>query len=144
MKKVSILIVLFSVLLVLSGCYYPKDADVKFMVEAEETFFVTVSMEDSGAIKSMALSVYFDDDAFEVIAGEWLNHDAVIADFNIEAKDAAIAFEKNSNYCGEIFRFSVRAKKELTIIDDMIIVEPVLKNEQVTIECKGIELAYSR
>ena len=144
MKKVSILLALLSVLLVFSGCGKSKMAEQNFIVKAEETFFVTVSMKESGEIKSMALSVYLDNNAFELLEGEWLNHNAVIADFNKEAKDAAIAFEKGTDYCGEIFRFSVKAKKDLTIIDDMIIVEPVLKNEQVTVECNGIELAYSK
>lgn len=144
MKKKSILLVLFAVLLVFSGCGKSNPSDGRITVEADETFFVTVSMKDSGNIKSMALSVYLDDSAFELLEGEWLNQDAVIADFNKENKDAAIAFEKDTVYCGEIFRFSVKAKKDLTIIDDMIIVEPILKNEQVTFECKGIELAYSK
>ena len=144
MKKVSILLILLTVLLIFSGCGKSKQSYEKFTVSADETFFVTVSMKDSGKIKSMALSIYLDDSAFELLEGEWLNQNAVIADFNKENKDAAIAFEKDTVYCGEIFRFSIKAKKELTIIDDMIIVEPVLKNEQVTIECKGIELAYSK
>lgn len=144
MKKISILLVLLSVLLVFLGCGKSKPSDKKFTVEADETFFVTVSMKESGEIKSMALSVYFDNNAFELLEGEWLNHNAVIADFNKKAKDAAIAFEKDTDYCGEIFRFSVKAKKDLTIIDDMIIVESVLRNDQVTVECNGIELAYSK
>lgn len=144
MKRISIVFVLISVLLVLSACGKSEFEKERFTVKAGETFSVTVSMADSGAIKSMALSLYFDDNAFELINGKWLNQNAVIADFNMQTKDAAIAFEDDIDYCGEIFKFSLRAKENLVIIDDMIIVEPVLKNEQVTLECEGIDLVYAK
>lgn len=144
MKRISVLLLLFTVLLLFSGCGKSESAKDKFSVKENETFFVTVSMEDSGEIKSMALSLFFDDNAFELVNGEWLSHNAVIADFNLQNKDAAIAFEENTNYCGEIFRFSLKAKKDLIIIDDMIMVESVLKNEQETLECNGITLVYAK
>ena len=144
MKRISILLVLLSVLLVFSACGKPELEKDRFAVKAGETFFVTVSMDDSGSIKSMALSLYFDDNAFELISGEWQNHNAVIADFNMQTKDAAIAFDEDTNYCGEIFKFSLKAKEDLIIIDDMIIVESVLKNEQKTLDCKGIGLVYTK
>ena len=127
-----------------SGCGKTQPENGKFEVKSDETFTVNVKMEDSGNIKSMALSLYLDDDAFEVVDGEWLNHKAVIADFNKTNKDAAIAFKEDTNYCGEIFKFTMKAKKDLTIIDDMIIVEAVLKNGEETLECKGIELSYTK
>ena len=131
-------------LIVLSGCVKSQPDNGRFEVKRDEVFSVSVTMADSGNIKSMALSLYLDDNAFEIVDGQWLNQNAVIADFNKSNKDAAIAFEEEINYCGEIFRFNVKAKKDLTIIDDMIIVEAVLKNEQETLECKGIDLSYTK
>ena len=99
-------------------------------------------MEDSGLIKSMALTVYSDDDAFEIVDGKWLSQQAVIADFNKENKDAAIAFKEDTDYCGEIFEFTVKAKKDLTVVNEMFDVDAVLKNEQKTLSCKGITLSF--
>ncbi len=143
-KKVSVILVLITVLMIFSGCKKSESTADKFEVKSGDVFLVKVSTAESGAIKSMALTLYFDDNAFELIDGEWLGHDAVIADFNKENKDAAIAFGEDTNYFGEVFEFSVKAKKDLIIIDDMFIAEAVLKNEQETIECKGITLSYTK
>lgn len=142
-RKISFILVLVTVFLMLSGCKEEAASD-KFSVVSGDEIIVTVSMEDSGAIKSMALSLYFDDNAFELLEGAWLNHNAEIADFNKENKDAAIAFLEENCYSGEIFEFSVKAKKDITIIKDVFMAEPVLKNEQETIECKGITLSYEK
>lgn len=131
-------------MLLFSGCSKSEYTSTPIDVKKGEVLSVRVSMEDSGAIKSMALSLYFDDDAFELVDGEWLNQQAIIADFNIENKDAAIAFKQDTNYSGEIFEFSLKAKKDITVIDDVIAVETVLKNEQLTIECKGINLSFAK
>lgn len=92
----------------------------------------------------MALSIFFDDDAFLVVDGTWLNHNGEIADFNKETKDAAIAFKDEVNFSGEIFSFTLKAKKDLVIIKDVIMVEAVLKNENEDVECKGISLTYAK
>ena len=142
-------------MLCLTGCTAPEtsvDAESDLSVEVNEavelktgeSILVTVSMEDSGAIKSMALSFSFDDDALEVVAGDWLSKKAVISDFNIENKDAVIAFINDTNLSGEIFELELKAKQDISVSDDMITVKPVLKNEQLSIECKGIELSFAK
>ena len=143
MKKfISVALGLALLFLVFYGCDRSKDESGPFDVKAGEIFTVKVSMEDSGAIKSMALTVYSDDNAFEIIDGKWLNHKAVIADFNRENKDAAIAFKEETNYCGEIFEFTVKAKKDMTIIDEMFSVDAVLKNGEQKLTGNGIKLSY--
>ncbi len=144
--KRSISVLLITVLLIFSftGCKKEQKKDEAFEVKSGETFFVKVEMEDSGLIKSMALTFYSDDSAFEIVSGKWLNHEAIIADFNIKNKDAAIAFKEENNYCGEIFELEVKAKKDITIIDDMFDVDTVLKKGQEMIECKGVTLSYSK
>ena len=113
-------------------------------LKAGDSLVVTVTMADSGVIKSMALSFSFDDSAFEIVDGDWLNQHAIIADFNIENKDAAIAFKEDTNYCGEIFEVELTAKKDITVVDNIITVDPVLKNEQLDVECKGLTLSYEK
>lgn len=145
MKKIiSVLLIAISLILVFSGCKKTQTASESFEVKSGDTFFVKVSMEDSGLIKSMALTFYSDDSAFEIIDGKWLNHQAVISDFNKENKDAAIAFKEENNYCGEIFELEVQAKKDLTIIEGMFDVDAVLKNGQETVACKGITISYNK
>ena len=142
-KQIFVLSALLTLILVISGCGKTKmDTDL-FKVSTGDTFTVNVSMENSGEIKSMALSLFFDENAFDLIDGKWLNHDAVIADFNKENLDAAIAFKEGTEYYGEIFEFTVKAKRDLTIIDDMFIVEPILKNEQIVLDCKGITVSFA-
>lgn len=141
-KSISVILIVLSLIFVFSGCKKAQQISESFEVKSGDTFFVKVSMEDSGLVKSMALTVYSDDEAFEIIDGKWMNHSAVIADFNKENKDAVIAFKEAENYCGEIFEFEVKAKKDLTIIDGMFDVDMVLKNEQETVNCKGITLSF--
>ena len=152
-KKIVLLLIL--VMLCFSGCSAPgtsaqteADSSVEMTEAVElktgESVIVTVSMEDSGAIKSMALSFSFDDDAFEVVDGGWLGKKSVIEDFNKENKDAVIAFMNDTNYSGEIFELELKAKQDISVSDDMITVKPVLKNEQLSIECKGIELSFAK
>lgn len=139
---IVISLIVISLIVVFSGCKKvsstPSDT---FNVKSGDTFLIKVSMEDSGMIKSMALTFYTDDNAFEIVEGNWLNHNAIIADFNKENKDAVIAFKEEVNYCGEIFKLEVRAKKELTIIDGMFDVDTVLKNEQEEVACKGVTIS---
>lgn len=145
--KRNISVFLIAVLLIfgLAGCKNEqKSSSDSLKLKSGETFVVKVSMEDSGLIKSMALTIYSDDNTFEIVGGNWLNHNAVIADFNMENKDAAIAFKEETNYCGEIFEFEVKTKKDITVIDDMFDVDTVLKKEQETVTCKGVTLSYSK
>ncbi len=137
-------VVLVAVFLVVFGLIKNAQKEEKFEVKSGETFTVKVSMADSGPLKSMALSLYFDENAFELVEGKWLNQNAEIADFNLENKDAAIAFSKETTYCGEIFEFSVKSKSDMVIMDDMFIVEPVLKNGQRFLECKGITVSFEK
>ncbi len=141
-KSISVLLIAISLIFVFSGCKKVNCApdNDTFNVKSGDTFLVKVSMEDSGKIKSMALTFYTDNDAFEVIGGCWLNHQAVIADFNKENKDAVIAFKEEVNYYGEIFELEVKAKKDLTIIDGMFDVDTVLKNEQEDVACNGVTI----
>ncbi|MBQ8767336.1 MAG: hypothetical protein IJZ16_11110 [Clostridia bacterium] len=141
-KYLSILLALTLLMLVFSSCKKTDIISEPFDVKTGDTFTVKVSMEDSGLIKSMALTVYSDDDAFEIVDGKWLSQQAVIADFNKENKDAAIAFKEDTDYCGEIFEFTVKAKKDLTVVNEMFDVDAVLKNEQKTLSCKGITLSF--
>lgn len=137
-------VVLVAVFLVVFGLIKNAQKEDKFEVKSGETFTVKVSMADSGPLKSMALSLYFDENAFELVEGKWLNQNAEIADFNLENKDAAIAFSKETTYFGEIFEFSVKSKSDMVIMDDMFIVEPVLKNGQRFLECKGITVSFEK
>lgn len=137
-------VVLVAVFLVVFGLIKNAQKEENFEVKSGETFTVKVSMADSGPLKSMALSLYFDENAFELVEGKWLNQNAEIADFNLENKDAAIAFSKETSYCGEIFEFSVKSKSGMVIMDDMFIVEPVLKNGQRFLECKGITVSFEK
>lgn len=143
-KSISVLLIAISLIFVFSGCKKTQTDSEAFEVKSGDTFFVKVSMEDSGLIKSMALTIYSDDSAFKIIDGKWLNHQAVISDFNKEKKDAAIAFKEENNYCGEIFELEVQAKKDLTIIDGMFDVDTVLKNGQEMVTCKGITISYDK
>ena len=146
MKKRTavVLSVLLLLLPVLFGCSKTEESTDAFQVKTGETFSVTVAMENSGAVKSMALTLYFDENAFELVDGAWLAENGIIADFNRETKDAAIAFEEETELQGEVFEFQLTAKKDLTIIDDIIVVEPILKNGRDSIVCKGLTLLYSK
>lgn len=141
-KYISTILAIALLFSVFTGCGKTNDENKPFDVKAGDVFTVRVSMEDSGLIKSMALTIYSDDETFEILDGKWLNHQAVIADFNRENKDAAIAFKDDTNYHGEIFEFTVKAKKDITVIDEVFSVEPVLKNEQNKLQCNGISLSY--
>lgn len=141
-KYISIVLAVVLLLSVFTGCGKKDDEDTRFDLKAGDVFTVRVSMEESGIIKSMALTIYSDDETFEILDGKWLNHQAVIADFNRENKDAAIAFKDDTNYYGEIFEFTVKAKKDVTVIDEVFSVEAVLKNNQSIIQCNGISLSY--
>lgn len=141
-KYLSVILAAILFVSIFSSCRKSDGIETPFDVKAEEVFTVRVSMEDSGSFNSMALTIYSDDGAFDIIDGKWLNQQAVIADFNKENKDAAIAFKEETNYCGEIFEFTVKAKKDLTIIDNMFEVEPIIKNEQGKINCEGITIYF--
>ena len=79
-------VVLVAVFLVVFGLIKNAQKEENFEVKSGETFTVKVSMADSGPLKSMALSLYFDENAFELVEGKWLNQNAEIADFNLENK----------------------------------------------------------
>ena len=53
-------------------------------------------------------------------------------------------FKEETNYCGEIFEFEVKTKKDITVIDDMFDVDTVLKNEQETIAYNAMLIRTGR
>lgn len=118
-----------------------SESAVVTTVKSGDIFTVKVNMDDSGLIKAMALSLQFNEDDFELVDGQWLNHKAEISDFNLENRDAAIAFMEARNYYGEIFEFRLKAKKDVSVNLDDIRVNPILKNGVDDVACKGIILS---
>lgn len=143
-RKISVLLLLLVLTMTFFGCGKDSGKSDSLTVKKDEEFTVNVTMEDSGSIKSMALVFYWDDNAFEIIEGQWLNHNGIIADFNKENKDAAIAFNEETNFCGEIFELKFKAKRDMIIIDGMFDADTVLKNKQETIKCHGISFSYAK
>ena len=129
---------------IITGVEPDNNSTVVNIIEKEakkdDVVTIRVSMSDSGSFKAMALSLEFDKDTFELVDGEWINHKAVLADFNKENLDAAIAFAEAETFCGEIFEFSLKLKKDVKFTLDDIHVNPVLKNGIEDIVCKGIIL----
>lgn len=143
-RKISVLLLLLVLTMTFFACGKDTGKSDYLKVKKDEEFTVSITMEDSGAIKSMALVFYWDDDAFEIIEGHWLNHSGIIADFNKENKDAAIAFNDETNFCGDIFELKFKTKKDMIIIDGMFDADAVLKNKQETIKCRGISFSYAK
>ena len=145
MKRIiSFFLVVSLALLLLSGCKSDNEIAQSLDLKSGDVVEVTVTMKDSGKIKSMALSVNYNQDDFELLDGQWLNHQAILSDFNLDTKDAAIAFEDGIKYFGEIFSFRLQAKHDFTASTDEISVIPVLKNEERDISCSGIGLAMEK
>ena len=145
MKKVTFfLLVFWLILFQFSGCRENEKTLQSLELEMGNVVLVTVVMEDSGSIKSMALSVKYNQEDYELLDGQWLNHQGVIADFNLENQDAAIVFKDETNYYGEIFEFRLRAKHNLVASVDDISIVPVLQNEGEMISCNGITLAMQK
>lgn len=145
MKRiVSFFLVFFLTFLLFSGCKSNNAIVQPLNLKSGDIVKITVSMKDSGEIKSMALSVDFDQDDFELLEGQWLNHQAILSDFNLDTKDAAIAFEEGTKYNGEIFSFFLQAKRDVIASTNDINVIPILKNEERDIPCNGIGLAINR
>lgn len=143
-KAIVLLLTLAMILLNFSGCVKENHWCDSIEVKSGEMFSVKVSMEESGTIKSMALDLDFSDEDFELVSGNWKSENAIISDFNKVNKDAAIAFQDDTDFHGDIFELSLTAKRDIVVGVGSITVKAVLKNEQREIECKGISLAYSK
>ena len=85
MKRIiSFFLVVSLALLLLSGCKSDNEIAQSLDLNSGDVIEVTVTMKDSGKIKSMALSVNYNQDDFELLDGQWLNHQAILSDFNLE------------------------------------------------------------
>lgn len=69
-----------------------------------ETVSLAVILNNADTLKSIALSnITFNDNALELISGEWKSQGGIISNVNIEKRTAVIAFSDNLDCNGELF-----------------------------------------
>lgn len=113
LKRITTLVCLISfilpVLFVTVFAVSP-DAELKIStneIKAGETVTVTVSINDCKA-NSLGIIPSYDENAFELVSGEWLLADGDLTDFSDGC--AVIAYMSEKDFTGDVFRFVLRAK----------------------------------
>ncbi len=75
-----------------------------------EEIELVVKIEGCPDATSFGIDVDYDE-SFELVSGEWLKSDSVIANFDHATNKGALAFSSASNANGEIFKLTLRAKE---------------------------------
>lgn len=105
--------------------YRISDTEIKL----GETVTITISISGYEPIRSGALSIQFNQDVLEVVDGEWLVKNALLANFDKEKLKAAFACNNAQDIRGDIFSLTLRAKSDALSAGDMNIqFEPQLRN----------------
>lgn len=105
--------------------YRISDTEIKL----GETVTITISISGYEPIRSGALSIQFNQDVLEVVDGEWLVKNALLANFDKEKLKAAFACNNAQDISGDIFSLTLRAKSDALSAGDMNIqFEPQLRN----------------
>ncbi len=116
MKKFISLALIIITLMALCVCASAASPTLKFKLSSnkvaiDETVTVTVTLSDCAMVRSIGITPSFDKNLFTLTKVEWLLKDSVITDFNTKTGDGAIIFDKDKNCNGDIFRFTLKAKK---------------------------------
>lgn len=94
-----------------------------------ETVTITISVSGYEPIRSGALAFQFNQDVLEVVEGEWLVKNTLLAHFDKEQLKAAFACANAQDISGDIFSLTLRAKSDALSAGDMDIqFEPQLRN----------------
>lgn len=105
--------------------YRISDTEIKL----GETVTITISISGYEPIRSGALSIQFNQDVLEVVDGEWLVKNTLLANFDKEQLKAAFACANAQDISGDIFSLTLRAKSDALSAGDMNIqFEPQLRN----------------
>ena len=111
------------------------DATVACVAKGEvkrgETVTVTVTMNNCGAFKSMAITPSYDKNIFDMLSGEWLITGAMLADFN--GTNAAIAYSTEVTKSGDVFRFVLVAKEDAAVGNTTVKANAVVKNGNTSV-----------
>lgn len=130
-------------LMAISGCitlYADNVAAAEFDKSIEgdiATVIVRVSGCDSA--KTMLIEPIYDNSAIELTSGEWVVSGSVIADdWKKSTGDAVIAFSKNTDINGDIFKmtFKLIDKSDLSAVDTVtckLIIKSVVEGSEINI-----------
>lgn len=107
-----------------------------------EEINVTVVVSGCPEIKSMALKPEYDSDGLELVSCEWseeIRDNAIIADFDSEKGNAAVAFLSPADINGDVLVITFRVKDDASLAEFDISVYAVIKNGDIDIPNKPIE-----
>ncbi len=116
MKKFISLALIVITIMALCVCASAASPTLKFKlssnkVAVDEKITVTVTLADCAKVRSIGLTPSYDKSLFTLTKVEWLLKGGIITDFNTKTGDAAIIFDKDTDCNGDIFRFTLKAKK---------------------------------
>ncbi|MBR5314931.1 MAG: hypothetical protein IKU45_05930 [Clostridia bacterium] len=134
MKKLlavmAVLFVIASMVFNVSAAVSPtvKCFSSKNEIKIGETVTITVVLENCPRIKTLGITPVYDDSAFELVSGEWLLKDGLIADFNKTTGDGAFTYTEDKDCNGEIFKYVLKAKAVSIFGDTTASVTAILQN----------------
>lgn len=137
MKKVISLLICLVLTFSISVCAFAAgNATVNSAASVDtaklgDTITVTVSLKDSAAFKSIALTPSYDTAVFEMVSGEWLLTDAQIKD--VSKTNAAIAYSTAVEKSGDIFKYELKVKDSAALANTTIKTDAVIKNSTTSI-----------
>ena len=100
-----------------------------------DTVKVTASVSGAGSFQSMGLTIAYDD-VLELVGGGWLAEDAVIADYTVGNAKAAMTFEADTAFSGDVFYLEFVVLEAATFGDYNVTLTPVIKTEAgAVVEC---------
>lgn len=100
-----------------------------------DTVKVTASVSGAGSFQSMGLTIAYDD-VLKLVGGGWLAEDAVIADYTVGNAKAAMTFEADTAFSGDVFYLEFVVLEAATFGDYNVTLTPVIKTEAgAVVEC---------
>ena len=101
-----------------------------------DTVTITVAIEKSVTIKSVALTPSYDTDVLELISAEWLI-DGLLVDFDYTKGNGAAAFAAETDCIGDIMVLTFRVKEAAVFGETAVYVTPVLKKGAESVPCES-------
>lgn len=79
-----------------------------------ETVSLVVKLNNADTLKSIALSnIIYNENALELVSGEWKANNSIISNVNIEKKTAVIAFGENTDCNGDLFVLTFKVNENI-------------------------------
>lgn len=147
-KLSAILLTLVALIAVFAVTASASDAQAEVSssgsVNRGEEITFTVSINNAEGVQGISVTPEFDENAFELVGGEWILAGGFMSDFSTETGDGVFAFASANNVNGDVLTFTLKAKADAVPSEKTVSAEVIVNvnkvNSSITVNGASVEI----